>query len=111
MEITLAERRSLLLLCFENGNMKRMLSFDKHSHISTIRVKFRWTKHIRQLKPKLMKETFKKSTRRRLCSVQFNVGTIESFKVQDQINTDARIIAIILKKSKTYYTTKPDMNR
>lgn len=49
----------LLLLCFENGNMKRMLSFDKHSHISTIRVKFEWTKHIRRLKPKPMKEIFK----------------------------------------------------
>lgn len=81
---------------------EKMLIFDKEdSHISTIRVKFRWTKHIRQLEPKLIKESFGKSTRR-LCSIQFIVGTIESFKVQDQTNPDARII-LILKKSKTCY--------
>jgi len=39
MEITFAER-SLLLLCFENGNMKRMLSFEKHSHALNNQSKF-----------------------------------------------------------------------
>jgi len=52
-ETTFAER-SLLLFCFENGNMKRMLTFERNIHTitnSTIRVNFQWTKHIRQLKP------------------------------------------------------------
>lgn len=66
MKIIAAERRrkKFAAILLWNGNMKkRMLSFDKHSHISTIRVKFQWTKHIRQLKPKPMKEISKKSTR------------------------------------------------
>lgn len=60
MKIITAERRrkKFAAILLWNGNMKkRTLIFDKHSHISTIRVKFQWTKHIRQLKP--MKEILK----------------------------------------------------
>jgi len=61
MEITFAER-SLLLFCFENGNLKRRLAFERNIHtiiISTIRVNFEWTKHIRQLKPKPIDDPLK----------------------------------------------------
>jgi hypothetical protein len=55
MKIIFAKRRKNACFCYY---MKRMLSFERNIHtISTIRVNFEWTKHIRKLKPKIYKKT------------------------------------------------------
>jgi hypothetical protein len=66
MKIIFAKRRMLAfaaILIWIYGNMKRMLRVERNIHtISTIRVNFEWTKHIRKLKPKIYKKTLLSSS-------------------------------------------------
>lgn len=77
----------------------KIWTHEENAHtISTIRVNFEWTKHIRQMKPKSLKNPQEDY----LCSVQYHIGTIESFKDQDQINQDTRIISFLKKSNRIF---------
>jgi len=71
MKISFLLKEEIFACCCYFENMKRMLSFERNIHtISTIRVNFEWTKHIRQLEKfyKNLQEDF----------AQFNLIMVQS---------------------------------